>query len=91
MGATKTSLSQEQTDFAERPEKRCVRKGESAAVRSKETAQRLVHELRSTRLNWNAECGAETAREELELSRNKYLELYDFALSAISPLTRRDG
>jgi PAS domain S-box-containing protein len=48
--------------------------------RTEETLQRLVHELEVHQIELemqNAEL--RQAREELELSRNKYVELYDFA------------
>jgi PAS domain S-box-containing protein len=57
-----------------------AKKAQLPLPQSKETAQRLVHELEVHQIELemqNAEL--RQAREELELSRNKYLELYDFA------------
>jgi PAS domain S-box-containing protein len=57
-----------------------AKKAQLPLPQGKENTQRLVHELEVHQIELemqNAEL--RQAREELELSRNKYLELYDFA------------
>ena len=57
-----------------------VKKAKLHSPRTEEAARRLVHELEVHQIELemqNAEL--KRAREEIELSRNKYTELYDFA------------
>jgi len=81
MSATKDKSKSTADELRRLAEKRLRSKnGAMPLTRSKETAQRLVHELEVHQIELemqNAEL--RQAREELELSRNKYLELYDFA------------
>jgi PAS domain S-box-containing protein len=81
MGATKDKSKSTADELRRQAEKRLrAKNGKLPLTRSKETAQRLVHELEVHQIELemqNAEL--KRAREELELSRNKYVELYDFA------------
>ncbi|MGD0280719.1 MAG: sigma 54-interacting transcriptional regulator, partial [Smithella sp.] len=81
MSATKDKSKSTADELRRQAEKRLREKKEKLPLtRSKETAQRLVHELEVHQIELemqNAEL--KRAQEELELSRNKYLELYDFA------------
>jgi PAS domain S-box-containing protein len=81
MGTTKDKSKSTADGLRRQAEKRLrEKKAQLPLPQSKETAQRLVHELEVHQIELemqNAEL--RQAREELELSRNKYLELYDFA------------
>jgi len=81
MGTTKDKAKSTADGLRRQAEKRLrEKKAQLPMPQSKETIQRLVHELEVHQIELemqNAEL--RQAREELELSRNKYLELYDFA------------
>jgi PAS domain S-box-containing protein len=81
MGTTKDRNESTSDGLRRQAEKRLrVKKEKLPLPQSKETSQRLVHELEVHQIELemqNAEL--KRAQEELELSRNKYLELYDFA------------
>ena len=82
MGIAKDKkLSAPNTKLRRRAEDRLrVKKAKLHTPRTEEAARRLVHELEVHQIELemqNAEL--RRAREEIELSRNKYIELYDFA------------
>jgi PAS domain S-box-containing protein len=81
MGTTKDRNESTADGLRRQAEKRLrAKKAKLPVPQSKETIQRLVHELEVHQIELemqNAEL--RQAREELELSRNKYVELYDFA------------
>jgi formate hydrogenlyase transcriptional activator len=81
MGATKDKLKSTTDGLRSQAEKRLrAKKAKLPLPRSKENTLRLVHELEVHQIELemqNAEL--KRAQEELELSRNKYVELYDFA------------
>jgi PAS domain S-box-containing protein len=81
MGTTKDKAKSTIDGLRRQAEKRLrEKKAQLPMPQSKETIQRLVHELEVHQIELemqNAEL--RQVREELELSRNKYLELYDFA------------
>ena len=82
MGIAKDKkLSAAKTKLRRQAEKRLrAKKAQLPPSRSKESAQRIVHELEVHQIELemqNAEL--RRAQEELELSRNKYIDLYDFA------------
>ena len=82
MGIAKDKkLSAPNTKLRRRAEDRLrVKKAKLHTPRTEEAARRLVHELEVHQIELemqNAEL--RQAREEIELSRNKYTELYDFA------------
>jgi PAS domain S-box-containing protein len=81
MGTTKDKSKSTADGLRRQAEKRLrEKKAQLPLPQSKETAQRLVHELEVHQIELEMQ-NAELKRawEELELSRNKYLELYDFA------------
>jgi formate hydrogenlyase transcriptional activator len=82
MGATKDkSKLTSEAQLRDQAEKRLLaKKAELRPPRSEKDAKRLVHELEVHQIELtmqNAEL--RQAQEALELSRNKYVELYDFA------------
>ena len=82
MGTTKDKkLSTAATQLRRQAEERLrAKKAELHPPRSEKDAKRLVHELEVHQIELemqNAEL--RRAQEELELSRNKYIDLYDFA------------
>ncbi|PKN04127.1 MAG: hypothetical protein CVU74_08490, partial [Deltaproteobacteria bacterium HGW-Deltaproteobacteria-9] len=81
MGATKDKSKSTVDGLRRQAEERLrAKKAQLPLPQSKENVQRLVHELEVHQIELemqNAEL--RQAREELELSRNKYVELYDFA------------
>lgn len=81
MGNNKDKNKSKADGLRRRAEKRLgAKKAKLPLPRSEESTRRLVHELEVHQIELemqNAEL--RQAREELELSRNKYLELYDFA------------
>jgi diguanylate cyclase (GGDEF)-like protein/PAS domain S-box-containing protein len=57
-----------------------AKKAQVHTSRSKESAQRIVHELEVHQIELEMQnTELKRVQEELELSRNKYVELYDFA------------
>ena len=81
MGATKDKRKSKADGLRRQAEKRLrMKKAKLPLPGSKESAQRLIHELEVHQIELemqNAEL--RQTREELELSHNKYIELYDFA------------
>ncbi|MGB5217695.1 MAG: PAS domain S-box protein, partial [Smithella sp.] len=81
MGNNRDKSESTADEIRRQAEKRLHEKKEQMPLpRSEESTRRLVHELEVHQIELemqNAEL--RQAREELELSRNKYLELYDFA------------
>lgn len=81
MATTKDKSKSTAEELRRQAEKRLrAKKTQLPPSRSKESAQRLVHELEVHQIELemqNAEL--KRAQEELELSHNKYVELYDFA------------
>jgi PAS domain S-box-containing protein len=81
MGATKDKSKSTADGLRRQAEKQFhVKKAHLPQPLSKESSQRMVHELEVHQIELEMQNAELTqAREELELSRNKYLELYDFA------------
>jgi PAS domain S-box-containing protein len=81
MGTTKDRNESTSDGLRRQAEKRLrAKKAKLPLPPNKESTQRLVHELEVHQIELemqNAEL--KQAQEELELSRNKYVELYDFA------------
>ena len=81
MGAAKDKIKSTADGLRRKAEKQLIaKKAKLPLPQSRETSQRLVHELEVHQIELemqNAEL--KRAQEELELSRNKYVELYDFA------------
>ena len=81
MSATKDKSKSTADELRRQAEKRLsAKKAKLPLPRSEETTQRMVHELEVHQIELEMQNAELTqAREELELSRNKYVELYDFA------------
>jgi PAS domain S-box-containing protein len=89
MARTK-SLSKKGDTLRSRPEKLLAKKGKSPPEKLPQDAQRLIHELRVHQVELETQ-NEELRRAQLELeeSRDKYAELYDFAPTGYFTLDQR--